>query len=730
MLSDLFSGMKYYQSSDDIESIDAKYLIIDNVPVTMSHPLIDIDIVAVAKKILDGSTTPGTRSKEFFALVTGMGRGKTRFLVELDLELKKHPNVCSVAITFNHFWDSPPGIVSRSPGQETDYHTLKRVYAVAIVSRIVSIHYHMPFDDALLLIERLARENLHLHAKDLIRECVRFIVAQMRRDGRPIDRFVLLVDESMKIEKTLRAPDIHNVLRSALLDLQLMDESTEQPLAVDLVMSSLDIKSTGVSSSGRGIVSLTTPTRLDSTKVLKGWVRKGNESDIKMLSLIECLSPLPRAVEIMVTELERMGEHTAFDPSKMKALYETTIEIVGRRYVGLKGSSLPARYGKALLFGEEVAVDDNVMKYVETSLFVNALTDLAPDERTKICPETSIVSMHLLKTDVGGLRYQKIIVDTINSLLDNLVTAKGIQDAGKPMEIIVRGLIDARLQVLADLDSTERSGQFFSLASLLMLGSSNYIDSDYEGSGLAQNSPSVLDSPNMQLVQGKCKRIKTFPRSNDFSKSSKNVFRFIILLLCFAVLCFCLLMYMVHTYLLFIGDAALATRLFLEKANMVELTPGFSFVSLSLDPGECADGMWLFRDQSSNVFVLAMDCKSKMIGESASSQSNPETEPSPYTFINLPGRGSQAQHFLNVVSVAKTWREADVRDGSMLDALRKGRFLYTYVNTLSEATFAVGEHVLHMGRVDSERFLSFFSAYYSLHRSSSGSADAEQTRRK
>ena len=186
----------------------------------------------------------------------------------------------------------------------------------------------------------------------------------------------------------------------------------------------------------------------------------------------------------------------------------------------------------------------------------------------------------------------------------------------------------------------------------------------------------------------------------------------------------------IHTYLLSVDDVTLAARLFLEKANMVELTPGVSFVSLSLDPGECADGMWLFRDRSGNVFVLAVDCKSKMIGESPPSQSNPETEPSPYTFANLPGQGSQAQRFLDVVSAAKAWPVGDVRDGSMLDALRKGRFLYTYVSTLSEATFAVGEHVLHMGRVDSERFLSFFSAYYSLHRSSSGSADAEQTRRK
>ena len=126
------------------------------------------------------------------------------------------------------------------------------------------------------------------------------------------------------------------------------------------------------------------------------------------------------------------------------------------------------------------------------------------------------------------------------------------------------------------------------------------------------------------------------------------------------------------------------------------------------------------------MFVLAVDCKSKQIRESAPSHS--DSDQSTFTFANLPGRGSQALHFQAVSEAAQAWPVSDVQAGSMLDALRKGNFLYVYLSTQTESTFGVGDHVLHMGRADSERFLSFFKSYYMLHRSSSSSAEAEAVR--
>jgi hypothetical protein len=87
-----------------------------------------------------------------------------------------------------------------------------------------------------------------------------------------------------------------------------------------------------------------------------------------------------------------------------------------------------------------------------------------------------------------------------------------------------------------------------------------------------------------------------------------------------------------------------------------------------------------------------------------------------------------ALHFLNMAKEATAWPVKDVQAGSMLDAMRTGNFLYVYLSTQAESTFGVGDHILHMGRADSERFLSFFKSYYMLHRSSSSSAEAEAAR--
>jgi hypothetical protein len=164
----------------------------------------------------------------------------------------------------------------------------------------------------------------------------------------------------------------------------------------------------------------------------------------------------------------------------------------------------------------------------------------------------------------------------------------------------------------------------------------------------------------------------------------------------------------------------------LEDANATQLTPDVSFISISLDPSECADGMWIIRDKDSNPFVLAVDCKSRQIGRSISTKFS--SSESGAAMNDLPGRGSQALHFLNMAKDATAWPVSDVQAGSMLDALRKGRFLYVYLSTQAESTFGVGDHILHMGRADSERFLSFFKSYYMLHRSLSSSAEAEAAR--
>jgi hypothetical protein len=88
----------------------------------------------------------------------------------------------------------------------------------------------------------LALKNIDVEsvdASDLIHECVKYIIAQYRANGRQIDQFVLLVDESVAIQTELDSDnklDIHQTLRDCLLTRpMMMDDGLH--LKVDLVMS-------------------------------------------------------------------------------------------------------------------------------------------------------------------------------------------------------------------------------------------------------------------------------------------------------------------------------------------------------------------------------------------------------------------------------------------------------------------------------------------------------------
>ena len=114
-------------------------------------------------------------------------------------------------------------------------------YAVNVVARIISMNYHISFDDTVdLLVDVVGKLKVKSStASDFIHECVKYIIAQYRANGRDIDQFVLLVDESVAIQTELYSDnelDIHRTLRDCLLTRpMIMDDGLH--LKVDLVMS-------------------------------------------------------------------------------------------------------------------------------------------------------------------------------------------------------------------------------------------------------------------------------------------------------------------------------------------------------------------------------------------------------------------------------------------------------------------------------------------------------------
>ena len=79
------------------------FLIINKPSETMLHSIFDVDIDTYVSKVLSSTTDADTRLKPLFAVVTGMGRGKTRMLVELQRKFNEKPNIFCLALTFNRY---------------------------------------------------------------------------------------------------------------------------------------------------------------------------------------------------------------------------------------------------------------------------------------------------------------------------------------------------------------------------------------------------------------------------------------------------------------------------------------------------------------------------------------------------------------------------------------------------------------------------------------------------
>jgi len=130
------------------------------------------------------------------------------------------------------------------------------------------------------------------------------------------------------------------------------------------------------------------------------------------------------------------------DANSIRILYSNTVTKVKEYYPQLKNVVLRPIYGRALLFGEELFLDNEVMSLIASGVFTNAVNDIVPD--TKIIPQTSIVAMNLLPKTYP-------FSDEIRLMIDSLLTSLQDSDAqkknsGLPLEMVFNGLINSRLR--------------------------------------------------------------------------------------------------------------------------------------------------------------------------------------------------------------------------------------------------------------------------------------------
>eukprot|EP01033_Poteriospumella_lacustris_P015652 gene15652-11201_t len=253
--------------------------------------------------------------------MAGMGKGKTRFFVELEkaLNQRSEQDVVAVAITFD-------GRFSDVEMFDEDDPTMSM--AVEVVLRTLTMAYSIAKFDVFR--KQFTKALRCLQSRDsvnyvqLLQECIAFIVEDVRSSGRPCKKFVLLIDEPMNLVESGIEVDALDDLRSALLD-------NEMPgFRVSMAMTALDSKPLGFtkpqfrtlfgseplgfSKSGRPVTVMALPTELSIDEMYSQWLpahlpQLANRSAVDesterhLKQLLTLTGPIPRATEILVRAL-------------------------------------------------------------------------------------------------------------------------------------------------------------------------------------------------------------------------------------------------------------------------------------------------------------------------------------------------------------------------------------------------------------------------------------------
>ena len=370
---------------------DRNRCLIDAPEVTMSHPIIDFDVHRTCDIILKSAKEP------VFAVVRGMGSGKTRCFEEIRRELLKRPGVLPLGVTFNALQSIDPDELKWGNNHQT-------AFAFMVIARCCSALFDIALDDIRNLIARELPKlkvigTLNIGSEILL-EFLRFIVGKMRSQGKDVNDVVVIIDEILNAEKDLFKKygvekQICSILQDAILDPQTVSLSFNSTVCI----SSLNIKVLGKNLTGRRVNALDIPSALNPTRILKEWWRCTKEDERIMLYVAACVNSLPRAVEMIQIYLERNSNRPK-DSSFMKDLFEYLKISLAGRYIWDTFPDDNVLY--SILFAKEIKLDSDVQRLVARSILLNSI-------ETSLEEEASIVPISSL-TVLAGCQNQEIKV--------------------------------------------------------------------------------------------------------------------------------------------------------------------------------------------------------------------------------------------------------------------------------------------------------------------------------
>eukprot|EP01033_Poteriospumella_lacustris_P006379 gene6379-4584_t len=354
-LKEVFSEV--LSSQQRVINVDTRPLsIIDSPSRTLRQPYTNPDpsfVTRAADKIISDKVLIGSRSNPLHATLAGKGKGKTRFLVELEKELNTRDGVFALAITFNNKWTT----IARF--NKNDDMSM----AVEVVLRMLTMAYGVekfgPLRDLFTdLLSCVLSHDRQVDAAQLLRTCVECIVEDVRRSKPGCNRLVLLVDEPMYLVESGIVVGAYNSLRSVLLDEPILDD-----LRTSLVMTALYVDISGATDSGRTINTFSLPAKLVIDDLYNKWLPahlpqlynetltdESTEPALKIL--VTLTASIPRATEELVNILIH-----AFPPDQPLRFNSSNVcDVLDEVF-----NRMQERY--PLTFTADIMLTDNVLAY-------------------------------------------------------------------------------------------------------------------------------------------------------------------------------------------------------------------------------------------------------------------------------------------------------------------------------------------------------------------------------
>lgn len=322
--------------------------------------------------------------------MTNKGGGKTRAFEEVRRLLLLRENVLVIAITFNHKWEYESGYIDNWSSVAEDVPLLS--YALSVVSRMASVFFNQNFQEIVYFMKKQIKslpEYYCINPDEFIRDFSTYIIERTSLQ-REIKTFIILADEVLKIEEGLQKKfkdsnlDFTTVLRSAILNNYfLVSSNNYKSINATLGISSLTDSPIGETNSGRAVIPLILPNRLNNTEIVNNIFEFNNYNDADTLLLRNVASTvdsIPRLVEFMRSFIKNQKLEQKEDiPLIIDNLFINNIFLFCAKQTDIRYkammNNLNNKVLSAIIFGDNLDLKEKeTLDAIELSLISNSLS--------------------------------------------------------------------------------------------------------------------------------------------------------------------------------------------------------------------------------------------------------------------------------------------------------------------------------------------------------------------